>query len=120
MSDTPNREDNQSDGRTDRCAVCGERVADVVDALQHSLKQHPRSDLLHETVSEVNVRTNCSECGVPFTAAVSVGINAKVDKATLTVSSYCGDCVDADPLSAIMVKDIAPADILDFEVIEDE
>ena len=120
MSDTPNGEVDQSNGRTDRCAVCGDRVVSVVDALRHSLKQHPRSDRLHETVSGVNVRTNCSECGVPFSTAVSVGINAKADKATLTVSSYCDDCVDADPLSAIMVRDIAPADVLDREVHEDE
>ena len=107
-----------SDEETDRCAVCGDRLVGVADALRHSLKQHPRSDLLHSTVSEVKVRANCSKCGDPFTASVSVGIDAKEDKATLTVPSYCGDCVDDDPLSEIIVKDIAPADVLDREMID--
>lgn len=104
---------------TDRCGVCGERVAGVSDALEHYLAQHPHSDLLHDTLSEVAVRSECTECGEAFTTIVSVGIDAKPDTATLTVPSYCDECVDSDPISGLIVREMAPNKVLSREVSSD-
>lgn len=110
---------DQSEAATDRCGVCRDRVVGVVDALQHYLDNHPKSDLLHNTLSDVEVRTECSGCGDTFTASVSVGIDAKEDKAMPTVASYCDDCIDSDPFNGMMVKEMAAAEVVDREVTDD-
>lgn len=104
---------------SDRCAVCGERVAGVVAALDHYLAKHPRSDLLHDTVSKVAVRSECTECAKTFVTTVSVGIDARPNEAMLTVSSYCDECVENDPLSGVMVREMASEKVLDNEVPSD-
>ena len=105
-----------SDGGTDRCAICGHRLDGTEEALNHCLAEHPRSDLLHNTLSEVQVRTECSECGDTFTAGVSVGIDAKADEAMLNVRANCDACVEDAPISAIMVQAMSSADVLNREV----
>ena len=107
-----------SDGGTDRCGVCSERVVGVVDALQHYLNKHPHSDLLQDTLSEVSVRSECSECGDTFTATVAVGIDAKDDRAMLKVPSNCDDCIDSDPLAGMMVRELSPNEVLSREVVD--
>jgi hypothetical protein len=103
---------------TDRCAICGHRLDGTAEALDHCLAEHPRSDLLHNTLSQVYVRSECSECGDTFTASVSVGIDAKADEAMLNVRAKCGPCIDKDPISAIMVQAMSSEDVLDREVVD--
>jgi len=108
------------DARTDRCAICGHRLGGTEEALNHCLAEHPRSDLLHNTLSEVQVQTECSECGDTFTAAVSVGIDAEADEAMLNVRANCDACIEDDPISAIMVQAMSSGDVLAREVSADE
>ena len=105
---------------TDRCAICGHRLDGTEEALNHCLAEHPRSDLLHNTLSEVQARTECSECGDTFTASVSVGIDAEADEAMLNVRANCEACIEDDPISAIMVQAMSSADVLDREVTDGE
>jgi hypothetical protein len=113
VEDTDNEQDDEG---TDRCAICGRRLGGTEQALDHCLAKHPRSDLLHNTLSDVQVRTECSECGGTFTAPVSVGIDAKADEAMLNVRANCEACVEADPISAIMVQAMSSGDVLAREV----
>lgn len=108
----------ESGGEIDRCAVCGDRVVSVVDALHHYLKEHPRSELLHDTASGVNVRIDCSECGASFTTNLSVSVDRVMDEATLTVASYCDGCVEHDLFFGLIVRHITPNDVLEREVTD--
>jgi len=109
-----------SSGGTGRCAICGHRLDGTEQALDHCLSEHPRSDLLHNTLSEVQIKTECSGCGDTFTAVVSVGIDARADEAMLNVRANCGTCVADDPISAIIVQSISSGDVLAQEVSDDE
>ena len=103
-----------------RCAVCGDRVVGVANALEHYLNNHPHSDLLHETLSSVTVWSECAECGDAMTGDVSIGIDAEADAAILTVPSNCKACIEDDPLSGIFVEQMSPGKVIDQEVPDSE
>jgi len=120
MSKIPSGEVDQEADGTDRCAICGQRLDGTDQALDHYLADHPRSDLLHNTLSEVQVQTECSECGDTFAGSVSVGIDAEADEAMLNVRANCEACIEDDPISAIMVQAMSSGDVLAREVTDDE
>ena len=103
-----------------RCAVCGDRIVGVEDALEHYLNNHPHADLLHEVLSSVTVWSECAECGNSMTGDVSIGIDAEADAGILTVPSNCSACIDDDPFSEIFVEQMSPGDVIDQEVPDDE
>ena len=109
----------KDDGELDRCGECWKTVDGLADALGHYLTEHPRTELLQETLSEVRVRSECAECGDDMTADVSLGNDAQDDEAVLTVPSNCDDCTAADPLAGLMVRVLSPDDVLSREVTGD-
>lgn len=89
------------------CRECLESIDNLDETLEHYINKHPNSKILRDVLAEIRMEETRSRCNERFDASVSIG------GGVLMVPSNCGDCIEEDPLSGLLVQERTPKEVVE-------